>query len=278
MKRELTLEQRITRLEKLLNGKVKKSRKFESMADDIDAMAQDWFTSQEWDEDDYWVKEAGSKFDFVQDVANKAADPVVDACCDAIGVDADSPERDIVENALAAAADIALSDPGYWDYDDDDFDYDDDDDWDDEIDECRGRSCESRKRRTESKRSLRRARNEDVKKLPNGALANRVSDVLSAWADTSWSRPKDAIRELDRKGILDAATNKWYPTVKDVADAIEDCWEDQIGAVGAGTAQFFIGNIGGQTKCSLTLYPVSGGTSRARNIVLKFNWQDEDMM
>ena len=275
MKRELTLEQRISRLEKLLNGKVKKSRKFESMADDIDAMAQDWFTSQEWDEDDYWVKEAGSKFDFVQDVANKAADPVVDACCDAIGVDTDSPERDIVENALAEAADIALSDPGYWD---DDDDWDEDDDWDDEMDECRGRSCESRKRRTESKRSLRRTRNEDVKKLPNGALANRVSDVLSAWADTSWSRPKDAIRELDRKGILDAATNKWYPTVKDVADAIEDCWEDQIGAVGAGTAQFFIGNIGGQTKCSLTLYPVSGGTSRARNIVLKFNWQDEDMM
>ena len=105
-------------------------------------------------------------------------------------------------------------------------------------------------------------------------MANHVSDVLSSWADTSWSRPKDAIRELDRQGILDAATNKWYPSVKDVADAIEDCWDDSIGALGAGAAQFFIGNVGGQTKCSLTIYPISGGNSRARNVTLKFNWPE----
>jgi len=112
---------------------------------------------------------------------------------------------------------------------------------------------------------------EAVKQLPNGMTANSVADVLSAWADTSWSRPKDAIKELDRKGVLNAATNKWYPTVKDVADAIEDCWDDSIGN-GRGVAEFFIGNFGGATRCSLTLYPISGGTSRARNLTLKFNW------
>lgn len=273
--RKPTLEQRIARLEKLLNGKVKKFHKFESRADDIYEMAQDWFTSQEWDEDDYWVKAAGGKYDFVQDVANKAADPVVDACCDVIGADTDSSERDIVENALAEAADIALSDPGYFD-DDDDFDYDDedDDDWDedDEMDECRGRSCESRKRRTESRRSPRRARNEDVKRLPNGVNADRVSDVLTGWAGTDWHRPQDAIDKLDREGILEDATNRWYPTVADVAEAIELCWDDSIGAVGKGAARFFMGNIGGKMKCSLTLFPTTGGDSRARNIVLKFDW------
>jgi hypothetical protein len=120
-------------------------------------------------------------------------------------------------------------------------------------------------------------RNEDVKRLPNGTVANRVCDVLAGWAGTGWSRPRDAVRELDRRGILDAAINKWYPTAADVADAIEDCWNDQIGAVGAGAAQFFIGDIGGVTRCSLTLYPVIGGDSRARNLVLKFNWPDEMM-
>lgn len=265
---KLTFEQRIARLEKLLNGKVKKYRKFESRADDIDEMAHDWFVSQEWDEDDYWVKAAGGKYDFVQDVANKEADPIVDACCDAIGVDSDSPERDIVESALAVAADIALYDPGYWD--DDDFDYDDEDD--DEMYERRGRSCESHKRRTESKRSLRRTRNEDVKRLPNGVNADRVSDVLTGWAGTDWHRPQDAIDKLDREGILEDATNRWYPTVIDVAEAIELCWNDPIGAVGKGAARFFMGNIGGEMKCSLTLFPTTGGDSRARNIVLKFDW------
>ena len=269
MKCKLALEHRIARLEKFFNTEsCRITKKFENRAEDIDDMAQDWFISQSW---------PGNKFELIQDVANKVADHIVDDCCDAIGVDADSPERAIVENSLAEAADIALADPDYWDYDYDDL-YDDnddwDDDWDDEMDECRGRNCESRKRRTESKRSFRRVRNEDAKRLPNGIMANHVSDVLSSWADTSWSRPKDAIRELDRQGILDAATNKWYPSVKDVADAIEDCWDDSIGALGAGAAQFFIGNVGGQTKCSLTIYPISGGNSRARNVTLKFNWPE----
>jgi len=120
-------------------------------------------------------------------------------------------------------------------------------------------------------------RNEDMKRLPNGMTANRVCDVLGGWAGTGWARPANAIRELDRKGILDAAVNKWYPTADAVAKAIESCWNDQIGAIGEGAAQFFIGDIGGVTHCSLTLYPITGGDSRARNLVLKFNWPDDIM-
>lgn len=213
-----TLEQRIARLEKLLNSKVKKSHKFESKDD------------------------------------------------------------------------IAFEDPDYLDYDDDfiyydedDEDWDDDDDFDeDDMDECSGRNCESRKyairtRKVESNRPLKRTKNEAVKQLPNGMTANNVADVLSGFAGTSWSNPRAAIAKLDRMGILDASTNKWYPTVDDVAAAIEDCWDDSIGN-GRGAAEFFIGNFGGATRCSLTLYPISGGTSRARNLTIKFNWPEEDIM
>lgn len=134
------------------------------------------------------------------------------------------------------------------------------------------------KRKSVKRESSKLMRNESSKRLPSGILANRVCDVLTEWAGTGWSRPHDAIRELERQGVLAAATNKWYPTIDDVKAAVEDCWNDPIGALGAGAAQFFIGDIGGVTKCSLTLYPISGGTSRARNLVLKFNWPEEDML
>lgn len=167
------------------------------------------------------------------------------------------------------------------DFDMPDWDAADAEDEDDvEMDECdqsRRSALESRIRRLEGaarKMNRRTIKNEDVKRLPDGSVANRVSDVLAAWAGTSWSRPQDAIRELDRQGILDAAVNKWYPTADDVAAAVEDCWDDNIGMVGQGAAQFFIGNVGGETKCSLTLLPILGGTSRARNVVLKFTWPE----
>lgn len=136
-------------------------------------------------------------------------------------------------------------------------------------------TLEQRVARLEKLVSRKSTKNEDVKRLPNGNMANTVADVLAGVTDTSVNKPFSAIDILERMGILDAAVNRWYPTVDDVADAIDECWNDQIGAVGAGAAQFFIGNIGGETKCSLTLYPVSGGDSRARNLVLKFNWPDE---
>ena len=119
-------------------------------------------------------------------------------------------------------------------------------------------------------------KNEAVKQLPNGMTANSVADVLSGFTGVGWSDSRGAVRRLERMGILDAAVNKWYPTVDDVAEAIEDCWDDSIGN-GRGAAEFFIGNIGGETKCSLTLYPISGGNSRARNITLKFVWPEEEM-
>ena len=134
------IEGRLARLEKAIN----EDMRCESL-DDIDEMAHDWFISQEWDDDDYWVRRAGGKFEFIQNIADKAADTVVDACCDAIGVDIDSPERDIVENSLANAADTALVDPGYWD-DDDDYYYDEDD-----MYESRRRKLEQRVRVLERK-------------------------------------------------------------------------------------------------------------------------------
>ena len=79
---------------------------------------------------------------------------------------------------------------------------------------------------------------------------------------------------MGRRGILTASKNKWYDSEKAVAEAIADYWDDQIGMVGQGAAQFFIGNVGGETKCSMTLWPVVGGTSRARNLVLKFAWPE----
>ena len=116
-------------------------------------------------------------------------------------------------------------------------------------------------------------KNEGAKMLPDGTMVQRVSDVLTGLTGKGWARPREAIRELDRMGILDMATNTFYPTVDDVADAIEDCWNDVIGS-GRGAAEFFIGNFDGTTKCSLTLYPISGGNSRARKITLKFDWPE----
>lgn len=120
-----------------------------------------------------------------------------------------------------------------------------------------------------------RLKNEDLKKLPNGVNANSVSDVLSGLTGVSRNDYRSAIRKLDRMGLLDAATNEWYPTADDVADGIADCWDDVIGN-GRGAAQFYIGIFDGATRCSLTLYPISGGASRVRNITLKFNWPEED--
>ena len=52
----------------------------------------------------------------------------------------------------------------------------------------------------------RKTRNEDVKRLPNKAWANNVCDVLSGWANTSWSNPELAIQKLNRAGVLRNAT------------------------------------------------------------------------
>ena len=289
--RKPTIEQRITRLEKMISRKsVKNEAKLKrKMNIDLQEVFVDHLGSKDCYDSERDFKE--NMFALTQGDNDSAVDSAIMYMSSDFGYDEDLLEdlRDDIADALAEMADDL--DLDYGDDEDDDWEDEDDEDDDnpyydpDDEDEdghynfhyWESQKRHARKSKSESKKALRRVRNEDVKKLPNGTLANRVSDVLSAWADTSWSRPRDAIKELDRKGILKAAVNKWYPTVSDVADAIEDCWDDQIGAVGAGTAQFFIGNIGGITKCSLTLYPITGGESRARNLVLKFNWPDEMM-
>lgn len=146
----------------------------------------------------------------------------------------------------------------------------DDEDWDDDYDE----SFSRRRPRRESKiRGRKFSKNEDVyvTTLPNGDIANRVQDVLAGFTDTQWHRPDGAIKVLKRMGILDRAVNRWYPDADAVAEAIEDCWEDLIGG-GNAVAKLYTSDDGDVTHCTLTLYPRVGGISRARNVILKFDW------
>lgn len=111
------------------------------------------------------------------------------------------------------------------------------------------------------------AKNEDANRIKLGI--NRVSDALSGWAGVSRNDVNGALNALDRAGALDRACNRWYPTVDDVMAAVEDCWDDPIAVSGNGVAQFFISNNG---DCALVLQPIAGGSSRARQITLKFHW------
>lgn len=113
----------------------------------------------------------------------------------------------------------------------------------------------------------RRSVNESTLSLPNGKLAYRVSDVLSYFANDPRMNVDTVVRRLIDDGTLGRATNKWYPTVDDVAEAVYDCWDDSLGMFNGGAAQFFMSNYG---DCALTLYPVVGGDSRARKVILKF--------
>lgn len=211
-KHKMLIENRLARLEKAID----EDMRCESLDDDIDEMAHDWFVSQEWDDDDYWVKAAGSKFDFIQNIADKAADPVVDACCDAIGVDPDSPERDIVENSLANAADTALVDPGYWD-DDDDY-YDDDDE--DDMYESRRRKLERRVRILE-RRLVDEGILDGIKNL-----AGKISDKV-AGAKLSTEELIEKVKE-NLAIVVSGITNK-------IDDAIGMCdWSKLDGKVVGG--------------------------------------------
>lgn len=110
---------------------------------------------------------------------------------------------------------------------------------------------------------------EAVFRLPNGVIANTVADVLSGWADTSRTDPEEAIRELRRMGVLKRATNRWYPTEDDVADAVEFCWEDPINS---SVAKLFASDFGDFTQMALSLMPPVGGPSRSPDVTLKFTW------
>ena len=298
-----TLEQRIARLEKLLNGKVKKSYKFEKtfknesvlpydIISDLNSVFYDHFGN----EDNYSTEREFEEnmFAACEGDNDMMVDDAIMYLANDYGHDEEGLQdlRDDIADYIAGCAEKVCKQEGWKEeWDEEEF-LDIDDEYEDGMDECRDRNYESRKviarkaesrkravhtSKVESNRPLKRTKNEAVKQLPNGMTANNVADVLSGFAGTSWSNPRAAIAKLDRMGILDASTNKWYPTVDDVAAAIEDCWNDSIGN-GRGAAEFFIGNFGGATRCSLTLYPISGGTSRARNLTIKFNWPEEDMM
>lgn len=75
---------------------------------EIIELAKDYFDNnlaiEELDADDYWVQAAGGYRQFYRELKHKCADPVVDACCETIGVDETSDDRDIVEDVLAKKA------------------------------------------------------------------------------------------------------------------------------------------------------------------------------
>ena len=108
------LESRILRLERLLNKKsVKKSVKNEDAGGSVYDAAYQWAQDYLDDiEDDYWTQEAGGVREALQIIADQAADPIVDSCCDDLESDynfelSDS-DRDVVASALAAAAEEAM--------------------------------------------------------------------------------------------------------------------------------------------------------------------------
>lgn len=293
MSRKLTLGQRIARLEHLVRcnkraATVKNEAKLKrAIRRDLQSVFDNHLGSE-----NYYDSEREFKENMLY-LSQGSNDPAVDSAIMYMSSDYDYDEdllddlRDDIADALAEMAD----DLGL-DYDDEDDDYDDSDDEDDDDDNpyydpddededghynfhyWESRKRHARKSKSESRKvNPRRICNEAIKQLPNGMTANSVADVLSGFTGVGWSDSRGAVRKLERMGILDAAVNKWYPTVDDVAEAIEDCWDDSIGN-GRGAAEFFIGNIGGETKCSLTLYPISGGNSRARKITLKFDWSE----
>lgn len=240
--RKFTLEQRVARLEKLL---FKKSVKNEDLRNpDLDEQLSQavWQCVQDIGESCANHEECAEKLGAIADKDPGSMKFIFNMMQTYFSVDT----RTILANKrpiIDWASDVAKE--ALDDMDEDEYD-------------------ESHKR--PSRKSV---KNEDAKMMPNGLVANRVSDVLSGWAEVSRNDVNGALKALDRAGALDRACNRWYPTVDDVMAAIEDCWDDPIAMVGNGAAQFFISNNG---DCALILQPIAGGTSRARQITLKFHW------
>lgn len=298
--RNLTLESRIARLEKLLNGTSKK--KFESFESDLDEAgaraAADRIAKQ-------FADMIGSS---VRPDNYSGGEVILSPMYGWLSVDradeaADDPDARFAFNyALDDGFSLnvfpsdgkvnLISEDGYSVSPDGEIvDYDEADIYASPLSDWRGfdlsmvedpnedsyvdfESCSRRRPRRESKVKGRKfSKNEDVyvTTLPNGDIANRVQDVLAGFTDTQWHRPDGAIKVLKRMGILDRAVNRWYPNADAVAEAIEDCWEDLIGG-GNAVAKLYTSDDGDVTHCTLTLYPRVGGTSRARNVILKFDW------
>ena len=148
-----------------------------------------------------------------------------------------------------------------------------------EFESCSRRKNGRRMMKRESRRSIKR---EAVLTLPNGMPATTVADVLSGWADTDYHRPEAAIRKLRmaetfdgsgrRENVLAKATNRWYPTEEDVAEAIEDCWRDPVNS---SLAKLFASDFGDYTQMALSIMPATSSSgSRTQDITLKFQWKN----
>lgn len=130
--------------------------KNEDAGNDVYDAASQWARDyiDQLDEDDYWVQQAGSVREALQIIADEAADPIVDSCCDDLeseyAFELSDSDRDVVASALAAAAEEAMQYMG------DDEDWDDGEDWDEDMED---EEFESRKRV-----SRKQAKNEAAKK------------------------------------------------------------------------------------------------------------------
>ena len=248
------------------NRKLNRHTKNESRGD-VKAMAYDWFANaySDADPEDYWVQAAGGVLEFLELVANYDADPVIDECISDLNLDDEA--HDDVADGLAEAADEMLNDPDYYNPDDED-EYD-------ESFKCSRVALESRIHRLE--RLLYKTEASGTSNvLPNGRIAGHVSDVLAGWANC-YGLDEDVakrrvISKLKRKGVLDNATNRWYPFPDDVELAVDDCWNDIISPTGNGEAKLFMSTSG---DIALTLYPRVGTNSRSRQCTLKFHWDVE---
>lgn len=114
--------------------------------------------------------------------------------------------------------------------------------------------------------------NESVGRLPDGSTPRTVGDVLKSWSgEFDVNR---VVRKLKLDGVLADAVNRNYPTVNDVAAAVDECWKDTV-TDKIGTAKFLGGFEDGVFKGALTLYPISGGDDPHRSVTLKLSWNDE---
>lgn len=257
-KRELLLRKRIARLESLV-----RASKFSTKNEGLTYDQRDRISDAVWEYADQFddLDERAEELQLLADRDRTAMDEVLDM----LDLDDMQDDMEVVEQAIAYKADEILSDP---------------DCWDDYFDEaCSRRKMGRRRMKRESRRSIKR---EAVLTLPNGMPATTVADVLSGWADTDYHRPEDAIRKLRmaetfdgsgrRENVLAKATNRWYPTEEDVAEAIEDCWRDPVNS---SLAKLFASDFGDYTQMALSIMPAASSSgSRTQDITLKFQWKN----
>ena len=181
MVRKLTLEQRIARLEKLLNSKSLKNENKLSNTEVMSAV-KDWFSENRY----------RFGYDVIEAAMDAADDELIDWCCSDLAKSGLGKKvfafRDLVADTLAGCA--IEDEQNEWK---DEEDFDDEEELD-ELDECNGRSCESNKRicmkrKVESKLPRRKVKNEEV------------DDFASLGMEDSWPYIEQAIENGDAKAL-----------------------------------------------------------------------------